>query len=135
MQQPCPSTALTKISMTPSPASMYMVQVPVQHLSTSVSEHSVSVNSIDINSVNSSTSIPTDIAVKIDPDPAFDRDNPSDNQDNPHHSPDTRFDPDAIHAQIDTSAGVSCTNLKFALHSYKSLSQLSDRHQSSYLAQ
>ena len=66
----------------------------------------------------SATSVPTDIAITVDRDPAFDCDNPVPvSLVTPHLAP--GFDPDDIRGPIDTGAGVSCTNLKFALHKYR----------------
>ena len=54
----------------------------------------------------------------MDRDPAFDCDNPVPvSSATPHLAP--GFDLDNICGQIDTGAGVSCTNLKFALHKYQ----------------
>ena len=102
----------------------------------------IQASAIDLFSVNSNTlSIPTDIQI-IDytdpdesleddpplknPDPSFDRDNPSRvpkdlplNSIAPSQHPFAPYDPDAIRGQFDTGAGVSCTNLKYLLHGYR----------------
>ena len=80
-----------------------------------------------------STSVPTDITLApyeydaANPDPAFDRDNPILDDSLPAiflqlvdtYPSNTTPDLNALRAQIDTGAGVSCTNLLFALWNYR----------------
>lgn len=101
-------------ALAPTPSSL----PAARHSSTCSGPQAVSVNCIDFALYSSATSVPTDIAITVDRDPAFDRDNPVPvSSITPHLAP--GFDPDDIRGQIDTGAGVSCTNLKFALHKYR----------------
>ena len=85
--------------------------------SASSGPRAVSVNYIYFAPFGSRTSVPSDISITVDHDPAFDRDIPVPVSSVTQHLAPS-FDPDNICGQIDTGAGVSCTNLKFALHKY-----------------
>ena len=113
------------------------------HTSTPEDESCSGLAEVQIRAVNFSLansmqpSIPSDIRLIADstepdpplenPDPSFDRDNPSRitrvlplNSISPSQHTFAPYDPDAIRGQFDTGAGVSCTNLKYLLHGYKS---------------
>ena len=108
---PSPVTPEELQALAPTPASL----LAALSSSTCSGPQAVSVNCIDIAPFSSMTSVPINIAITVDRDPAFDCDNPvSVSLITPHLAP--GFDPDDIRGQIDTGAGVSCTNLKFALH-------------------
>ena len=111
---PSPATAGELQALAPAPASMLAASSP--------RSKTVSVNCVDFAPLGSTTSVPTDVAITVDQDPAFDRDNPvSISSVTPHLAP--GFDTDDIRGQIDTGAGVSCTNLKFALHKYRTFTK------------
>ena len=119
-----PTTLLTEPSSSPATAEelQALAPTPASMLAATASHQSprskpVSVNCVDFAPSGSTTSVPSDIAITLERDPAFDRDNPASiSSVTPHLAP--GFDPDDIRGQIDTGAGVSCTNLKDVLHKY-----------------
>ena len=111
---PSPVTAEELQALAPAPASL--LAAPCSF--TCSGPQAVSVNCVDFTPFSSTTQVPTNITITVDRDPAFDCNNPVPvSSVTPHFAP--GFDPDDICGQIDTGAGVSCTNLKFALHKFR----------------